>query len=181
MIVPERGAARKAAEKLKAGSGNTAADPNSAPAAPPPSGLTSDGQLRSRNKKRRETSSSPEERDSSQDTRNTESDNYGLVPQRKAAKRATDQLKSADKIGSNKEENMLLGGVPPPMASSDTGIKLGFICSITKTSKSVNDFSQTDHVQARFYTNLLLYLDTAIKNFHFKVFWSKYFGATFTL
>ena len=180
MIVPERGAARKAAEKLKAGSGNTAADPNSAPAAPPPSGLTSDGQLRSRNKKRRETSSSPEERDSSQDTRN-ESDNYGLVPQRKAAKRATDQLKSADKIGSNKEENMLLGGVPPPMASSDTGIKLCFICSITKTSKSVNDFSQTDHVQARFYTTLLLYLDTAIKNFHFKVFWSKYFGATFTM
>ena len=144
MIVPERGAARKAAEKLKAGSGNTAADPNSAPAAPPPpSGLTSDGQLRSRNKKRRETSSSPEERDSSQDTRN-ESDNYGLVPQRKAAKRATDQLKSADKIGSNKEENMLLGGVPPPMASSDTGIKLCFIWSITKTAKSINDFSQTN-------------------------------------
>ena len=109
MIVPERGAARKAAEKLKAGSGNTAADPNSAPAAPPPSGLTSDGQLRSRNKKRRETSSSPEERDSSQDTRN-ESDNYGLVPQRKAAKRATAQLKDADRIGSNKEENMLLFG-----------------------------------------------------------------------
>ena len=104
MIGPERAAARKAAEKLNSGTEAAAGVPAGAP---PPSGLTSDGLLRSRqNKKQRRDSSSSPERDSSQD----KASDFGLVPQRKAAKRATAQLKDADRIGSNKEENMLLFG-----------------------------------------------------------------------